>query len=71
MSSAQVVRQALIPLGMFGASAYAYTRVPDEEQTMWNTWEPEILEKLIEATKQSMRINGQQAQPRLHTFDVD
>ena len=23
-------------------------RVPDDEQTMWNTWEPEILEKLIE-----------------------
>ena len=25
-----------------------HMRVPDDEQTMWNTWEPEILEKLIE-----------------------
>ena len=26
-------------------------RVPDEEQTMWDTWEPQILEKLIERHK--------------------
>ena len=26
-------------------------RVPDDEQTMWDTWEPEILEKLIERHK--------------------
>eukprot|EP00969_Alexandrium_andersonii_P245544 10851295-Alexandrium_andersonii.AAC.1 len=22
-------------------------KVPDEEQTMWHTWEPEVLEQLI------------------------
>ena len=25
--------------------------IPDEEQTMWDTWEPQILEKLIERHK--------------------
>ena len=25
-----------------------HMRVPDEEQIMWSTWEPQILEKLIE-----------------------
>ena len=24
-----------------------YLKVPDDEQTMWSTWEPQILEKLI------------------------
>ena len=24
-----------------------YMKVPDDEQTMWDTWEPEIIEKLI------------------------
>ena len=33
-----------------------HMRVPDEEQTMWNTWEPEILEKLIERHQQ---VNAQ------------
>ena len=28
-----------------------HMRVPDEEQTMWSTWEPQILEKLIERHK--------------------
>ena len=28
-----------------------HMRVPDEEQTMWSTWEPQILEKLIERQK--------------------
>ena len=26
-------------------------RVPDEEQTMWDTWQPQILEKVIERHK--------------------
>ena len=28
-----------------------HMNVPDDEQTMWDTWEPEILEKLIERHK--------------------
>ena len=28
-----------------------HMRVPDDEQTMWDTWEPETLEKLIERHK--------------------
>ena len=28
-----------------------HMRVPDEEKTMWDTWEPEVLEKLIERHK--------------------
>ena len=28
-----------------------HMRVPDEEQTMWDTWQPQILEKLIERHK--------------------
>ena len=28
-----------------------HMQVPDEEQTMWDTWEPDALEKLIERHK--------------------
>ena len=28
-----------------------HMQVPDEEQTMWDTWEPAVLEKLIERHK--------------------
>ena len=28
-----------------------HMRVPDEEKTMWDTWEPDVLEKLIERHK--------------------
>ena len=32
-----------------------YVKVPDEEQTMWDEWKPEVLEKLIERHK---RVNA-------------
>ena len=32
-----------------------YMKVPDEEQTMWDEWKPEVLEKLIERHK---RVNA-------------
>ena len=32
-----------------------YMKVPDDEQTMWSTWEPQILEKLI---KRHAKVNA-------------
>ena len=32
-----------------------YLKVPDDEQTMWDTWEPQILEKLI---KRHSKVNA-------------
>ena len=32
-----------------------YMKVPDDEQTMWDTWEPQILEKLI---KRHAKVNA-------------
>ena len=32
-----------------------YMKVPDEETTMWSTWEPQILEKLI---KRHSKVNA-------------
>ena len=32
-----------------------HMRVPDEEQTMWSTWEPQVLEKL---TKRHQHVNA-------------
>ena len=32
-----------------------YMKVPDEEQTMWDTWEPQVLEKLI---KRHAKVNA-------------
>ena len=32
-----------------------YMRVPEEEQTMWDTWEPQVLEKLI---KRHSKVNA-------------
>ena len=37
-----------------------YMKVPDEEQTMWHTWEPHILEKLIKRhSKVNAHLKGQ------------
>ena len=32
-----------------------YLKVPDDEQTMWDTWEPQVLEKLI---KRHAKVNA-------------
>jgi hypothetical protein len=32
-----------------------YMKVPEEEQTMWSTWEPQVLEKLI---KRHAKVNA-------------
>ena len=32
-----------------------YLRVPDDEQTMWHTWEPQIIEKII---KRHSKVNS-------------
>ena len=32
-----------------------YLKVPEEEQTMWDTWEPQVLEKII---KRHAKVNA-------------
>ena len=44
-------------------------KVPDEEQTMWDTWQPQILEKLIERHKKvNAHLKAKQAQEGVRNF---
>ena len=42
--------------------AKIHMRVPDDEQTMWGSWEPDTLERLIERRNKLMHILSTKAQ---------